>query len=558
MLIKNLIDDILHILTPKERKAWRYVMVAVAANSLLDFFGIASLLPLLYYLMTDRDSQSAAVIFGGLAIAFILVKGVAGIRLQRYRSHFLMRIYQRLSLSLYKDSFNRGILYIRTHGVGRIGHEITWVCHSFCNNLVGNLTKMAGDLFLLVLLGGVVVAVSPMSALILALPLLAVTWIYRIILGDRMEKAGKHELESRRAQARIVNDTFGGFPDVVVARAGDLFEKDLKFSLRTISDNRLRLELYGASVMPMCEIAVAMSLAIMAFIGPGSDAKMALGLFAVAAFRIIPAIRGLVAGEVMLKNASASMDVMGRIINGNSNSGNIDPEVSIAQQLSPLPMEESLSMKSKLEIKDITFSFPGESRATVSRFSCVIERGEYVGFKGESGVGKSTMFNIILGIISPNSGEILVDGICLNSSNRDSWLSSVGYVPQEVYVFNRSVVENVALGFYNPDRDKIIAVLREVRLNSWLQSLPNGIDTILGERGETLSGGERQRLGLARALFRDVSVLMLDEATSALDNDTESDILSVIDNARMSRSLTVMSISHRDSSLSRCTRIINI
>lgn len=543
MNLKLLLGRIFKILTPDERRRWRRAMLAVAGNTLLDFFGIASLLPLLYYLLSDGDNRKAAILFGGLAIAFIIAKSITGIYLQRYRTRYLSDLFSRLSHTLFRENFSRGIVYIRNHGTGRIGYEITWVCHTFCQNILGTLMSLTGDILLLLLIGGAVVAMAPVSALILCIPLLTVAVAFRKFAGEKARREGDRELEGRRRQTRVINDTFGGFSDVMVSGAFPALESDFKGSLRAIAESRLKVQLYNSAVLPLCEAAVAVSLALMVLAGAGTGTKMALGLFAVAAFRVIPAIRGIIWGWIQIKNASGSLEII---------------EKSESMPPGPLSRTKRMPLNESLQLRDISFRYPGDERPILMNFSCRVDKGGYAGFKGESGIGKSTLFNIILGLIAPDSGEVVIDGTVLSEANKEDWLETIGYVPQDVYVFNASVAANVALGVENPDRDRIMEVLREAKMDEWLENLSDGIDTLLGERGLTLSGGERQRLGLARALYRDISLLLLDEATSALDSDTESEIIAAVEEARLKRGLTVLSIAHRESSLSKCTQIIDL
>ena len=178
---------------------------------------------------------------------------------------------------------------------------------------------------------------------------------------------------------------------------------------------------------------------------------------------------------------------------------------------------------------------------------------------GLSGVGKTTLFNLILGFLKPLEGEILIDGIPLTSENRKSWLKHIGYVPQEVFIFNGSLAENVALGYKDIDGDKVMQVLQMVSLGSWVSGLENGIFSSLGEGGGKLSGGQKQRIGIARALYKGASVLLLDEATSSLDNNTEREINDMLLGLKEEiPGLTILSIAHRESTLAYCNRIINL
>ena len=211
-----------------------------------------------------------------------------------------------------------------------------------------------------------------------------------------------------------------------------------------------------------------------------------------------------------------------------------------------------------IEFDNITYSFP-DGEKIFNNFSCTIKIGEFVGFNGYSGVGKTTLFNILLGFIEPQEGCVRLDGEILSKKLRNRWLKQVGYVSQDVFVFHGTLAENIALGEESIDRKRVEQLIKMVSLDEWLGGLQDGIDTVMSEEGRKLSGGQRQRIGMARALYRKVDVLLLDEATSALDNATEQEINGMLHSLRKNyNNLTILSIAHRDSSLSMCDRVVTI
>ncbi|CDD90998.1 aBC transporter ATP-binding protein [Bacteroides intestinalis CAG:315] len=268
------------------------------------------------------------------------------------------------------------------------------------------------------------------------------------------------------------------------------------------------------------------------------------GVFAVAAFRLIPAVRAVLNSWVTLQNASHTITVVKEGIREESQQG--------------MQNETPFTLKQNIELRKLSFAFP-DGHTLFSNLTLSISCGERIGIRGASGSGKSTLFNLMLGFFPPTSGEILIDGRKLTSTNRSEWHKLVGYVPQEIFIIEGTLADNIALGQPQVDRTKVMQVLEQVQLKEWLDELSQGLDTPLGEYGSRLSGGQKQRIGIARALYKEAEVLFFDEATSALDNKTEQEINHALEMLSLQhRELTLIVIAHRESSLSFCDRIFDL
>ena len=190
-----------------------------------------------------------------------------------------------------------------------------------------------------------------------------------------------------------------------------------------------------------------------------------------------------------------------------------------------------------------------------------VEKEDRIGIVGQNGAGKTTLFNLLLGLYTPTAGEITIDGTPLTPANRRAWQNRIGYVSQNLFLCDGTFAENVALGTpaAEIDRTRALEALEAARLGDFIASLPQGIDTPIGEAGNKLSGGQRQRIGIARALYKQANILFFDEATSALDSGTEEGInRSIAELSQHNRDLTIVVIAHRESSLEYCDRIITL
>jgi ABC-type multidrug transport system fused ATPase/permease subunit len=292
----------------------------------------------------------------------------------------------------------------------------------------------------------------------------------------------------------------------------------------------------------LSELSVILGLTLLVTLESG-DIRVLVGIFAVAAFRLLPALRALLSGWTQIQNAFSCLDVIEEGMKG-SNENAFHPQ--------------EITFEKEITVCHLSYAYPGGEEVLKDLNLC-IRKGEYVGFRGYSGVGKSTLFNLFLGFLKPSQGEIRIDNKVLTSEVQASWLRKVGYVPQDVFIFQGTLAENIALGCKEINRARVHQVLEQVSLGKWLQTLELGIDTALGEAGGRLSGGQKQRLGIARALYKDIDVLLLDEATSALDNKTEREVNETLCQLKqMYEQLTILSIAHRESSLAYCDRVITL
>jgi len=213
--------------------------------------------------------------------------------------------------------------------------------------------------------------------------------------------------------------------------------------------------------------------------------------------------------------------------------------------------------KDKIELKNISFNYPQTTKKILNDFSLQIKKGSKIGIIGKSGSGKTTLIGLSLGLLKPHSGEIKIDEYLLENFKRQ-WQSSIGYVSQDIYILDDTFKNNIAFGIENSeiDDEKLKDILKALDMWNFVDSLPNKLETFLGDRGQNLSGGQRQRVGIARALYRNPMVIVLDEATSSLDSFTQNKVLDYIFNQYKEK--TIICISHEISSLKRCDKIFNL
>ena len=539
-----MLKEIYHLLLPSERRMGMRVIMAVFFSALLNFAGLAALIPVLLFLIEEKEEKGEALLFCLLAVGFILFKNVLVMGLSRFQNYFLLSLYKRLSFSLFSSYYHRGILFISRLGSTRLGYEVNYVCYAFSMSLLSPLLNMTADVLLILLVTAVLLVYAPMTVLMLYLAFFPFMLMYIFGIKRRIRYYGKKELLARREQTRIVTEAYKGYAELEVNHAFPSLQHSFLKGLDTISFCRLKLETVYHLPLCLSELSVVIGLTLLALSGSGI-VKALVGIFAVGAFRLLPALRESLSAWTQIQNSVFCL----RIIKAGME--------DLFSTFEEKPTA-GLSFEKEIAISNLSYTYP-EGKRVLKEFDCTIRKGEYIGIRGSSGIGKSTLFNLLLGFLKPDGGEIRIDGVLLSAENRKLWHRRIGYVPQGVFILDGTLAENVALGCCDISKEKVKRILRQVRLDEWVDELPLGIDTLLGESGARLSGGQKQRVGIARALYKEADILLLDEATSALDTATECEINEMICGLRNDyRGLTVLSIAHRESSLAFCNRIITL
>ena len=539
----HFLKRIYRLLLPEERKTGGKVAVTVFVTALLDFVGLAALLPILYYLLEGGENRQAALWFSLLAVGIIVFKGLLVVGFSRFQNRYLLSLYRRLSFSLFSSYYRKGLLFIREQGSNRLGYEVNYMCFAFSQSMLAPLLCMVADGLLILLVTTALFVYDWLTVLVLYGSFLPFMVVYVWGVRKRVKKYGEQELQAKREQAKVVMDTFRGFTELEVSGAFPTRQEAFLEGLDKVTRSRVKLDTIMRMPLFLSELSVIVGLAILVTCGTG-DVKVLVGVFAVAAFRLLPALRTLLVGWTQVQNVMCCLDVL-------------EEGLKEEHPLTETPLR-TINFDKEIQVCHLSYAYPG-GELVLDDFNAIIRKGEYVGFRGYSGVGKSTLFNLLLGLLKPTKGEIRIDHAVLDAEVQTSWLRRVGYVPQEVFIFHGTLAENIALGSKVVDRERIQNILHQVCLDKWLQTLPDGIDTVLGESGGRLSGGQKQRLGIARALYKDIDVLLLDEATSALDNATEREVNeTLIELKRTYERLTILSIAHRESSLAYCDRVITL
>ncbi len=422
--------------------------------------------------------------------------------------------------------------------------------------LMLSILSLATEVVVTVCLSIVVLAINWQMTVLMTIVFLIVTLIITKVLKPRLNKIGREnqETQSRIAKWRI--QAIYGLKDVKVLNRQDFFIRNYYESGKVGADiarNYTVMNNIPRLLIETMFIVVVFSYILIYILGGGMPETLMTQLTAIAAaaLRLMPSVNRINTYLTEIAYNQFSLDF---VYNNLTESMKIDKEMRAERAAIAGP---ELHLEKEIRIKDITFAYPDADTNIFTGANMVVPKGKSVGIMGPSGAGKSTVVDIILGLLHVQKGEILCDGSNI-FSNYDSWLAQIGYIPQSIYLVDESIRENIAFGI-DADRiddDRIWEVMEEAQLADFVRSLPEGLDTKIGDRGVRLSGGQRQRIGIARALYHNPEILVFDEATSALDNETEAAVMEAINSFHGKKTMII--IAHRLNTIANCDIIYEV
>lgn len=559
----------LHILPRPFRRRGVWVAWTLFLRAVLNMVGLAMLLPILavaldpaaltgegvmgriYQTIGFRSVEQFAWCTAAVIILIIALKCLLNFLLARIERRYIYDLYTTLSRRLYMLYHQRGLHYLKGQNSAVLARNVNVVCLSFTAGVLKPAAAIASEAMLLLLLFTALALYAPTAALLTVGVFLPASWGYYRFVRGRINRYGEQENRAQREKARIVAETFRGFTDIELNDAFPMMLRRFDRAMKEVVETRSREADIGLLPSIVTELGLAVGVALLAALSVGmgeENSRLIFGVFAVAALRLMPSVRGLMSGWTTIRYNRYAIDIL-------NEAADEEPQPISDEPVTPLPFEQQITLR------DLSFRFPDSDEWLFRDLSLSIRKGERIGFRGSSGAGKTTLFNLLLGFYTPTEGSIEIDGVPLTAANRRRWQQRVGYVSQSLFLVDGSFAENVALGIPADaiDRQRVEEVLQAAQLGEFVRTLPQGIDTPVGECGCRLSGGQRQRIGIARALYRKADILLFDEATSALDNQTEQEINLSIDRlAAANSALTLLIIAHRESSLASCERIITI
>lgn len=535
--------------------------------SVFDLLGTGVLLPILLLVLDETaieknsylsglyrwggfDNYSSFLIFICVIILFFsIVRVLVCTWLQYTQNKRLFTISSYLSLKLYNYYYRKGFLYIKQHNSHKLINQVNGIADSLIKGYLVPYTQLICECVVMISILAGLILFNVYVFLLVLLTFVPITFTYYRFSRARVKAYGNMLFQLNPLKGRLLQQTFVGYTDMEMSNSFPQSFESFQELMNRQNRINVRSLLLNGSLQKALEIAIVCSLVVLILASRFFNLPalgLIIGLFAIAVYRVLP---GLVRSTGFVFQ-----------MKGNSYSADLLSDLESEQEETYVIEQQPIDFQKVLSIRSLSFSYDKKVEV-LNDFSLDIHKGDFIGFRGESGSGKSTLFHLLLGFIQPDRGGIYIDDVELTPERQTAWRNKIGYVSQQLFMIEGTLLDNIAMSSKKEkiDRARVEHAVRLASLDTFIKTLPQGIDTSVGEGGCLLSGGQRQRLGIARALYKQAEILMFDEATSSLDETTEHAINDAI--VRLSEDcpgLTLLVISHRSESLAVCRKVVDI
>lgn len=560
------------LLDKKQKKTMVGLVALMIVGAALQTAGVGMILPVVSLVM-DQDALHKVgflhdmflLIGGGSEVRFTIIVMLALIVVfiaknlflyyqQKVTFAFVYTNQFRTSERMMKNYLRRGYEFYLNADTAVVQRTIT----SDVNNmyaLILALLQLLSDIIVFVFLVTFCFMQDPLMTILVAGVLMVLLFLIKNVLKPILRKAGEDNQNYYSGLFKWISQTVQGIKEVKIACTEQYFVSEYVKCGKGYVDAVQKYSLYNnipkLLIETVCVISMMGYMIYMICTGVSSeDMVTTLTAFAAAALVLLPCVN-------RVNNQINNISYFEPFFMGVSD--NLQDEISSEKTDMTFAADSAAKMeiKNTIEMKDVVYSYPNTTKLIFDKANMVIPVGASVGVVGTSGAGKSTVVDILLGLLEMKEGQILADGVDVKGNYR-SWLKNVGYIPQMIFMLDDTIRKNVAFGIPEEEIDekRLWEVLKDAQLDEFIKTLPDGLETSIGERGIRLSGGQRQRIGIARALYNDPEVLILDEATSALDNDTEAAIMDSIN--RLHGNKTLVIIAHRLQTIEKCDVVYRV
>ena len=510
----------------------------VALKPFLEYFSITS----------SEDLVLPTVITFALAA---IVAGFFRLALLWHQTRISYSIGVDLCVKAYKNTLYQPYEYHVSKNTSEIISGISIKAQNVANNTVLPVVNIISSCLSLSAIFTALFLIDPTVALV---SIIAFGLIYCFVALYSNKKLARESEKINFEQNKVIKELQEGLGDIrdVLLDGSQEMHADVYYE----SDTRLRRALGNVQILGSAPryFVEAIGIAIVAAIAywmihqprDSGENFIILGAFAMAAQRVLPMVQQIYLGITSIYGNSAALNEVINLLHL-PNQSKINFETN-----------SNFKFENIVEFKNVSFKYKSRNKGVIENFNFKIPKGSHIGIIGETGSGKSTILDILMGLLTPITGQLVVDETTISENNKRKWQSNIGHVPQNIYLTDTSIAQNITMHTSKDkvDKDHLRSAIKISQLDKVLKNLPLGINTIVGERGGLLSGGQRQRIGIARALYKNPKILILDEATSALDIKTETNLIN--DLRSIQDKMTVVTVSHKINTLKHCDKIIKL
>jgi ABC-type multidrug transport system fused ATPase/permease subunit len=549
------------VLLSSERRSLVGVFALILVGTVLETFSVGMMIPVLSVIASDDqkislpfltinpslDKSQLILLAVGLMFAVYVFKNLFLAGSTWIQRGFLTRVTSRVAARMLETYMRQPYAFHLRKNSSTLIRNTQDASILVAGGIEPMLTILTEGLIAFALFT-VLVVVEPVGTICVIGLLLFATIIFQRSFGQKLQRWGTLRQIQKGLIIQTIQQGLGAVKDVQVLGREEWFVNEHR-ERQTLDANLIR-RINTVQAIPrlwlevMAMAGLAGLVAIMLATGKDIDKIIpTVGLFAVTSFKVLPSINKLVSSKQTLRVSRSTIETTHH-----------DLDLPIAVK----PSHENVNFQFENVVVDqLDFKYEQSENLVLSNVKIRIQSGEAVGFVGQSGSGKSTLIDIMLGLLEPQNGSVLINGQTIENV-KQSWQKQIGYIPQTIFLMDDSLRRNIAIGIVDNEIDEaaIQDALKSAQLEEFVASLPEGLDTVVGERGVRLSGGQRQRIGIARALYHRPSVLVLDEATSSLDTETEHGVMQAVQALQGDK--TVIIVAHRLSTVEYCDRLYRL
>ena len=547
------------------KKQFLLLIVLMCFAAVFEVFSIGMVIPFLSvlsnpdvamqqpYILSALDffqlnPDSLLIIITLIFIGLVLLSGFTRLVLLFFNTKICLQTGSEISAKVFTKVLDQNYTF---HTMVNSSSMIDLIANKSNGIIFNVIVPFASFLSSALIIVAIISTLFFVNPLVASVTFIALASIYLLIIYFTKKKIFLYSRQAAKESTNVITciqESLGGIRDILIDGTQEIYCHIYKGIDASYRRSQAGITFIGSSPKLFVEALSTAFIALLAYeltihTSNSSNILPVLGAFAIGAQRMIPLFQQSYAGWTNIKGSEQSLT---------------DLLVILDLPNKHVLSEAQILFDNTIILNNVVYSYPNSPHIILKGISLNINRGEKIGIIGATGSGKSTLLDLLMGLLLPNEGFFEIDRVRITEFNNRSWQLKISHVPQAIYLSDTTIRENIAFGV-KPDHidNKLLkSAVTQAQLNQYIQSLPDGLDTLIGERGVRLSGGQRQRIGIARALYKQAEILFLDEATSALDSDTERKIMDSIQS--LDKAPTIFMVAHRISTLSSCDRIIEL